>query len=281
MILPYGSEKELLDTSLDTALALEDKVYSQELIFHAYWTGELSEQHLISVTTCWYFNIKGRKNRKIVLWIQNCPDNVWKEKISEFVELREYDYEVEVVGTPFENKEFYAIDRPAYFSDVIRYNLLYKYGGLWFDLDNFFLRNLDPVLANFSDKPFLYRWSDQNYPNGAVYYSPASENSEIEKIIHIFLEKNIGFGFNETKVGFDTEVDLTVLPCAWFDPAWIENEIINDFSQFFYRNKKNYDLSSFFKGAFVYHWHNRWNFPIKKGSIISDLYEEVLVLKEK
>ncbi len=49
-----------------------------------------------------------------------------------------------------------------------------------------------------------------------------------------------------------------------------------DFSQFFYRNKKGYSLRNFFPGAFVYHWHNRWNLPVKLGSVISDLYQEVL-----
>jgi len=225
---------------------------------------------------CWYFNIRGRENRKIILWLENCSDNNIKAELQKFAEIREFDFDSQVIDTPFAGRDFYAIKRPAYFSDVIRYILLYKYGGLWFDLDNFFLRSLDPVLANFSDQVFLYRWSGQNFPNGAIYFSPKPKYVEIEKIINIFLEKNIGFGFNETQVGYDTDVDFIVLPCGWFDPAWLENTFIDDFSQFFYKNKKEFNLNNFFPGAFVYHWHNRWNFPINAGSVISDLYQEVL-----
>ena len=268
--------EEDLQTSLESALELENAQYNDGLVFHAYWTGELSIQHLISITTCWYFNIRGRENRKIILWLENCSDSTIKAELQKFVEIREFDFDSQVIGTPFAGRDFYAIKRPAYFSDVIRYILLYKFGGLWFDLDNFFLRSLDPVLANFSDKVFLYRWSNQEFPNGAIYFSPKPEHVEIDKIINVFLEKNIGFGFNETQVGFDTDVNLTVLPCAWFDPAWLENNYIEDFSHFFYTNKKRYNLKNFFPGAFAYHWHNRWNFPVKQGSIISDLYQEVL-----
>jgi len=78
--------------------------------------------------------------------------------------------------------------------------------------------------------------------------------------------------FNETQVGFDASVDITVLPCGWFDPAWLDKDI----RQFFYKNKNNLSLDQFFKRAFVYHWHNRWNFPVNKNSIIDDLYQGVL-----
>lgn len=275
MYLPYGRQKEILDESLLEANKLPSSTYAEDLIFHAYWDGELVEQHLISITSCWLFNVKGRSNRKIKLWVKNSPDNKCKEEISKYADIIEYDFEEQVLGTPFEGKSFYAIERPAYFSDVVRYGLLYKFGGLWFDLDVFFLKSIDPVLSSFSEKVFLYRWSHEEFPNGAIYFSPAPKDHELTKIIDIFLEKNIGFGFNETKVGFDTDVGFTVLPCAWFDPAWLENDCFDDFSQFFYRNKASYTLNNFFSGAFAYHWHNRWNFPIKEGSVISDLYNEV------
>jgi len=48
---------------------------------------------------------------------------------------------------------------------------------MWFDLDNFFLRSLDPVLSKISNNLFLYRWSDENFPNGAIYFSPSPKDS--------------------------------------------------------------------------------------------------------
>lgn len=89
-------------------------------VFHAYWTGELLTQHLISITTCWHFNVQGWANRKIYLWVNNLPDNKIKAEISKFAEIIEYDYDAEIKETPFENRGFYANKRPAYFSDIVR-----------------------------------------------------------------------------------------------------------------------------------------------------------------
>ena len=47
------------------------------------------------------------------------------------------------------NKDFYFRKAVSYYSDVVRYLLLYNYGGCWFDLDCFILRSFDPIFKNF------------------------------------------------------------------------------------------------------------------------------------
>jgi len=43
------------------------------------------------------------------------------------------------------------INYNSYDSDIVRYILLYKYGGFWFDLDILFSRHIDPMLASFGN----------------------------------------------------------------------------------------------------------------------------------
>jgi len=57
-----------------------------------------------------------------------------------------------------------------------------------------------------------------------------------------------------------------------------DNPCLSSFDQFFYKNKRGFTLESFFSGAFCYHWHNRWNYPVNENSVISDLYNEVNAL---
>ena len=66
---------------------------------------------------------------------------------------------------------FYYNKSLSFYSDVVRYLLLYNYGGVWFDLDCFILRNFDPIFSNFENEICVYQWENQYYPNGAIYIS--------------------------------------------------------------------------------------------------------------
>ena len=279
MNLVYGGGVEVYEESIKEATALKIRAFEKDIVFHAYWDGELSDLHLISVKTCWYFNVQGYNNRKIIVWVKKKIETDALKEISKYAEVKCFDFELESVATPFYDREFFVNYRPSYYSDLVRYTLLSKYGGLWFDLDIFFLRSMDPVLTKFGDDVFLYRWGEQNFPNGAIYYSPEPNYGNMDSAIDEFIRNNKGFGFNETKIGFDSELNMNVLPCSWFDGAWVKgNPYLDSFDKFFYKNRKKFTLETFFPGAFCFHWHNRWNFPINQGSIISDLYAEVNAL---
>jgi len=61
MNLVYGSGVEKYAESIKYAQLLEGKTLEKEMVFHAYWDGELSLLHLISIKTCWYFNVQPLK----------------------------------------------------------------------------------------------------------------------------------------------------------------------------------------------------------------------------
>jgi len=124
--------KQLLETtdygeSIKLAKELTGS-YDKPVTFHCYWDGELNEKHLYSVLSCYYFNVINRKH-KIVLWLDNNIPNDINNEISKYCEIKQFSLQTEKENTNFIEKDFYYKKRPSFFSDVVRYLLLYNYGG--------------------------------------------------------------------------------------------------------------------------------------------------------
>jgi hypothetical protein len=266
------------ETDYDKTIGLAKELngsYDKPVIFHAYWNGTLNEKHFMSVKSCWYFNIKNYSNRKIIVWLENNSLNEWNEKISEFAEINYFNLNSEMENTPLENKRFYYNRQLSFYSDVVRYILLYKYGGCWFDLDVFFLRDFSPLFSAYENEVLVYQWERQNYPNGAIYISLVPQNNKIKDIIEFIIKRNKGWGFQEADLTYDLELDMLVLPCSWFDGSWL-GDIHFGCDAFFQGSDKIYTFENFFNGGFCYHWHNRWNHHIHENSPIKQLYYIIL-----
>ena len=134
----------------------------------------------------------------------------------------------------------------SFYSDVVRYILLYNYGGIWFDLDCFFLRNFDSIFHNFENEICVYQWENQNYPNGAIFISLESKSEKMKKNIEFIINRNRGWGFQEANLTYDLPLDMLVLPCSWFDADWIPNEYDIGVKKFFENTDKQYDFDNFF-----------------------------------
>ena len=174
-------------------------------------------------------------------------------------------------NTFLENLDYNINYSLSFYSDTVRYLLLYKYGGCWFDLDIFFLRNFDPIFYRFESEICVYTWENQNYPNGAIFISIIPENPKLKNAIKFIINRNKGWGFQEANLTFDLPLDMFVLPCSWFDPSWIDNPYNLKFTDFFKNSDILYTFDNFFNGSFCYHWHNQWNDPIDKNSIVYQL----------
>ena len=75
------------------------------------------------------------------------------------VSFKVYDAEEEAVGTPLENNPKLKMKDSKYYlqSDLARILLLYKYGGIWADMDIIFLRDFKPIL----DQEYMYMWGSE------------------------------------------------------------------------------------------------------------------------
>jgi hypothetical protein len=262
-----------LDTAYDKTISLAlsiNETYDKPVTFHCFWAGPLNEKHLYSILSCYYFNVNQNKHN-IVLWLENNVPNEYNKEIEKYAELKSFSFLQEITETGFLTSLFYYNPTLSFYSDVVRYLLLYNYGGIWFDLDCFFLRCFDPLFYHYGKEICVYQWENQNYPNGAIYISLEPKSETMKKNIERIVERKRGWGFQEAQLTYDTSMNVLVLPCSWFDSEWVRPPGSISRNDFFEDSSIVYDFDCFFKGSFCYHWHNNWNKPIEKNSILLQL----------
>ena len=254
-------------------LANFDGTYNEEVIFHAYWSGSLTFLHFASIFSCYYFNIMKNTNYKIILWVNNSKRNKYYKKINKFAEIKIFELEKEIEGTIFENEVDYKFqEKKTHQANLYRTILLYNYGGCWFDLDVFFLRSFEPIFKKFENEVCLYQWGKENYPNNAIYISLEKKSKKLEQNIDYIIKKNNGWGFQQANLTIDSSLDFLILPCEWFDGAWVENPYEFTWDNFFQKSKEKVTPNNFFTGSYAFHWHNRWSNRVHKKSPLMQLF---------
>ena len=273
------TEKKSYDDTIVYAQQLTG-AYDDPVIFHCYWNttrhGGLSEKHLYSILSCWYFNVRNNRH-KIILWLENTELNEYAEQIKQYAEIKQFNPSEQIKDTFLENYVFkHPEGRPGvkYYSAYVRLVLLYNYGGFYFDLDCFFLRNFDPLFAAFSDDLCVYDQTGQ-IPNNAVVLSLQPQSKKAEALMMFFVNRNLGWSFSHPDLTYDTDIDVLSLPGSWFDPMlyiWY-NKIPNWLTKedFLVKTDKTYTFDNFYKGAFCYHWHSGWSLTTEETAIISQL----------
>jgi Glycosyltransferase sugar-binding region containing DXD motif len=249
--------------------------------YHLYWQGPFSTKQAFAVKSVLATQ---RSRGEVCLWLDaedgypgHDRNEILRSLASE-VSIRSFDPALECRGTPLEDRrELQENPDPLERANLFRLVTLYKHGGVYLDLDTMLLRDLGELLAQpFVTEDFCYRWSAHlPYANNAVLrFRRGSENARK------LLERSVELGScNPTEVlQFEggEAIDLTVLPCAFFDPLWphadgrcrFERAPFDDFEGFFrkfsWRFRPRQDVGSyreFFPGAFAYHWHNLWDAP--------------------
>ena len=262
-------------TDYNETIGLATKItgdYDKSVIFHCYWCGNLNEKHLYSVLSCYYFNVLNR-NHKIILWLENNIPNDINKEISKYCEIKQFSLENEKAKSEFLIDYNYNFEDITFYSDFVRVLLLYIYGGCWFDLDCFFLRNFDPIFKNYENEICVYQWENQYNPNNAIFISLEPKSIKMKKNIDFIINRNRGWGFLQAGLTYDLPLEMLVLPCSWFNGDWIQNPYNIGTNQFFENTEKIYNFDNFFTGAFCYHWHNKWNTEIGDNSIIKQLVQ--------
>lgn len=245
--------------------------------FHCFWHGKLDKKHLYSIMSCYFFNVLNNKH-KIILWLENNVPNKFNVEIQKYAEIKNFFFNKEIFNTNFIKKPFYYKKNLSFYSDVVRYLLLYNYGGVWFDLDCFFLRPFDPLFFNYGNEICVYQWEEHNFPNGAIFISLEQKSDKLRQNIEFIIKNNKGWGFQEANLTYDLPLDMLVLPCSWFDGGWIKNSYDIYFEHFFKKTLGKYNFDNFFAGSFCFHWHNKWDAKIHRKSVCMRL---VNIIKNK
>ena len=166
------------------------------------------------------------------------------------------------------------------FSDMVRFVLTHRFGGVYLDADTLLLRDWEE-LWNYKGA-FAYRWSRMKVYNTAVL--KMDKGTALGSAIFKLAIAN-GLKFHPMDVSAylaDAKLDQLLLrvPDALFDSAWLNADypksfqrdrppfpFFKDFEDFFKTPNEDsaapaaLGFDAFFRGAFSYHWHNFWPDP--------------------
>lgn len=172
-------------------------------------------------------------------------------------------------------------------SDMVRFVLLHRFGGIYVDADTIFLRDWEELWG--WTGAFAYRWSHLEAYNTAVLRM--NKQSAIGSFVLRTALRN-GMDFHPKKIWRylkDAHLDGLLLraPDALFDSAWLNTDklqldrppqpLFRSFAQFFDTptNASGPPLTlgfeGFFRGAYSYHFHNFWWKPFDPARNWPDL----------
>eukprot|EP00931_Biecheleriopsis_adriatica_P064376 TRINITY_DN39167_c0_g1_i1.p1 TRINITY_DN39167_c0_g1~~TRINITY_DN39167_c0_g1_i1.p1 ORF type:complete len:642 (+),score=110.43 TRINITY_DN39167_c0_g1_i1:89-2014(+) len=284
---------------------LEEKVLA-----HTYWHGNYSSMPALSAKS---FLVTQDLNRiRPVLWLDSSTPEITAEMHTlekHGLEIRLFNFSEEAKGTPFEHvwkkfirkfekQQHWPAERTK--SDLVRYILLFKHGGLWFDSDVLFLRDLSPLLPY----EFAYPWSKrppggtpENHTLNAGIMRLFKDSPANLDMMDRVVKEQIPFGlWGLSALRDDTRhPDLRVVDASVFDPLWKhsdyftseqQSELISGLDEespetsrfdWFVESRAQMmrvGLTMLSESrALTYHWHNRWDADPKLGSAFR-LYED-------
>ncbi|KAG9314280.1 hypothetical protein JVU11DRAFT_5068 [Chiua virens] len=172
-------------------------------------------------------------------------------------------------------------------SDMARFVLCHRFGGIYLDADTIFLRDWEELWG--WEGAFAYRWSRLEKYNTAVLRM--NKNSALGSFLFRTALKN-GLDFHPMTVSRytkDAHIEglLLRLPDALFDSAWLNTEVyqrerppqpyFTEFADFFNTPTQNsaapqaLGFEGFFRGAYSYHFHNFWWKPFDSSRNWPDL----------
>lgn len=290
---------------LDLLSSIDDKDYDypeESKNFHVY-TEAKDEKELESIRS--YLATQNLEKTKMIVWSDyDISDQENIQPYKEFLDFRIYDAQKIAKDTPLEgNSKYLSVyddDRHWMSSGVMRFLTLYKFGGIYMDMDMILLRDFKPIL----DQNFAYQWgssvdfskekrweSDCHGPcaamMGAVKGDSYIENCMKQLIVTEIRPRTTCF--DEDMLGYVyAKNPFTVFPSTFFNTEWLISKVDEPLSReteenWFY-NKTDTAKNNLFLDAFAWHWHHSSNKdkPIESGSKFDLLHKRNdLLLKEK
>lgn len=280
----------LKQLNLNVNTQLLSATSDEKIIFHSYWYGLVSNKQLFSIKS--FLCTQDLNKCELYLWLDK---DYYEENI---LILQHYDLPISIKRycpiTEAKNTYFEYLEREisqkgnlAERADAFRFLILWKYGGVYFDLDVMFLKDLSSLLNN----EFCYAWEKQCFANSAVLYLKKQSKLATYILQKCKIKRRfvpwIILDYNDKKLR-----EMMIYPSAYFDPIWQESEntnvyVINTFDQFFQEfsfefEKRIESYKQFFPGCYAYHWHNRWDMLEFENSYFGVFNKELdLILNDK
>lgn len=197
----------------------------------------------------------------LTLWSDgDLSSNDWLRPFLPHLSLKIYDVDREARGTPLEpHRSLYRQqDARAYRDgDLFRILTLFKYGGVYADMDTVLLRSLGVFL----DQEFVYQWDrfDDLYAPALMHLRAGGDFARalIQGIIEIRPGK-YNWGRENVKRAIQRGHAITVFPSPFFNTEWQADPGFKPFAN-------TPASANLYEGAFAWHWHNQWEAAIEPG----------------
>ena len=261
----------------------EDYEYPEHTtLFHIY-TEIKSDKELECIKS--FLATQNLEKTKLIVWSDyDINDNPLIQPYREYLDLRVWRPGVEAHGTPLQNmKHVLARDSKHWLqSDLLRILVLYKYGGVWADMDVVFIRDFKPIL----DQEYMYQWGGET--DIAVEGACASvlagfkESEFMHRLITGLIQSPVMpattiWGKQLFAKVWSQWPNFTIFPSTFFNTEWLitktdrpfRESLLDGFSRI--TTSKDY----LFLDAFAWHWHNtsRKEAVIEEGSKFHQLQQ--------
>jgi hypothetical protein len=242
----------------------EDYHYPAEKVkFHIY--SEIrTEKELMAIKS--YLATQNLDKTELIVWSDfDISDNPLIQPYKKYVTFKVYDPIKEAVGTPLKGNKKLKMKDPLYYlqSDLARILLLYKYGGVWYDMDVILLRDFKPIL----DQEYMYAWGGNldfaKEGACATVIAGKAKSEFMTKLLKQLLKTKAKPGSvcwgKKMFAKIYQKYKFNIFPCTFFNTEWCINSKHPSFgdeieSRWFF-NPLNND-AHLFLDAFAWHWHN-------------------------
>lgn len=249
-------------------------------VVNLYWTNAITRKTLFSIKSFLY---QTKIIWTIQLWIDSrtvYTDNTENQLKSLNVTVKPFIFNNEIKNTPFEiynqsypwgNSKSISVQ-----SDWIRLILLYKYGGLYFDLDTLFLKPPEDMIVKYQQ--FVCPWgtgSLKNTNNNILYF----KRDFIEKLCEAAIREKAAanfFGLSFLSYSNLKKYHVNVLSLCEVDACWGCPNISCNCHFIFEKqtNAHKFVFNFITQHSYAFHWHNGYNIKIEKDSIFTELEEK-------
>lgn len=246
-----------------------DIIRQDEILYHCFWCGELSRKQVFSIRSA----AATQKNARIIFWLD--PDflpsrDTYVRQIERLGEIRVYDTNAEFGQDQmlFQVSQLARNAERAAWSDTCRMMMLAKYGGIYFDLDICFLRDLSQIM----DSDFAYIWEMVPWRINTAVCAVALGSPKMPRIFARGIEAG---RFHPWNLGDE----LPALARPFFDIGWSGDSRFMSWDGFFQKATPEHNVMDYLNVLFAYHWHNRWDMPVEEGSpfdLLDSFFCEVL-----
>lgn len=211
-------------------------------------------------------------NCNVLLWSNvDLSGNEYVKPLLPYIENCHYAADEQAVGTPLQGAPLLsAKDNECFLDgDLFRLLILYKYGGVYCDMDMVLLRDLAPLLS----QEFMYQWGTETYDstqatriNGAIMRM--FHHSQLAYDCLTEIPRGPG-GAGTTDWGSvlygrvrEKNKNWTIFPCAFFNTEW---QLYVNMGESGHPFRATSGEVSDYDGAFAWHWHNKWLDKIEPG----------------